>query len=153
MSKESYEELRGPASKRPEPVKTYAELEAAIKSRLGDFATNNGITSVTITRGSYFMATYCDGRFMLSERDFPLGNGRTFNPAKCLKSAWNKLAEGKPLTWEEEYSCESLWHEITHNKRKVHQTGGCRTAVYGNRYTMDSPPHIPPDAGVPWRQG
>lgn len=123
VSKESYEELRGPASKRPEPVKTYAELEAAIKSRLGDFATNNGITSVTITRGSYFMATYCDGRFMLSERDFPLGNGRTFNPAKCLKSAWNKLAEGKPLTWEEEYSCESLWHEITHNKEKYTRLG------------------------------
>lgn len=123
LNAKSYEELRGPASKRPEPVKTYAELEAAIKSRLGDFATNNGITSVAITRGSYFMATYCDGRFMLSERDFPLGNGRTFNPAKCLKSAWNKLAEGKPLTWEEEYSCESLWHEITHNKEKYTRLG------------------------------
>lgn len=118
VNKESYEELRGPASKRPEPVKTYAELEDGIKSRCGHFATNNGVTSVTVNRESYFMATYCDGRFMLSEKDFSLGNGKSFNPAKNLKSAWNKLAEGKSLTWEEEYACESLWHEITHNRQK-----------------------------------
>jgi len=55
---------------------------------------------------------------MLSEKDFSLGNGKSFNPAKNLKSAWNKLAEGKSLTWEEEYACESLWHEITHNRQK-----------------------------------
>lgn len=118
LNKDSYEEQRGPASKRPERVKTYAELEAGIKSRLGHFATNNGITSVAVTRESYFMATNCDGRFMLSERDFPHKDGKTFNPAKALKSAWNKLAEGKALTWEEEYACESLWHEITHNREK-----------------------------------
>lgn len=118
LNKKSYEEQRGPASRRPAPVKTYAELEDGIKSRLSHFATNNGITSVTVTRESYFMATYCDGRFMLSERDFTHGNGKTFNPAKALTSAWNKLAEGKSLTWEEEYACESLWHEITHNREK-----------------------------------
>lgn len=118
LNAKSYEEQRGPASRRPAPVKTYAELEDGIKSRLSHFATNNGVTSVTVNRESYFMATYCDGRFMLSEKDFSLGNGKSFNPAKNLKSAWNKLAEGKSLTWEEEYACESLWHEITHNRQK-----------------------------------
>ena len=34
-----------------------------------------------------------------------------------MKSAWNSLAEGKKLSWEEEYSIESLWHEITHNRQ------------------------------------
>lgn len=118
LNKDSYEKQRGPATKRPTPVKTYAELEEGIKSRLSQFATNNGVTSVTVTRESYFMATYCDGRFMLSEKEFSLSNERKFNPARELKSAWNKLAEGKSLTWEEEYACESLWHEITHNKEK-----------------------------------
>ena len=67
LNKKSYAEQRGPASKRPAPVKTYAELEDGIKMRLSQFATNNGVTSVTVNRESYFMATYCDGRFMLSE--------------------------------------------------------------------------------------
>lgn len=123
LNGKSYEKQRGPASKRPTPVKTYAELEDGIKSRLSHFATNNGITSVAITRESYFMATNCEGRFRLSERDFTHGNGRTFNPAKALTSAWNKLAEGKSLTWEEEYACESLWHEITHNREKRSSLG------------------------------
>ncbi|WP_300733886.1 phage minor head protein [uncultured Desulfovibrio sp.] len=129
VNRKSYEEQRGPASKRPAPVKTYAELGEAIKARLSQFATNNGITSVVITRESYFMATYCDGRFMLSEKDFSLGNGKSFNPAKNLKSAWNKLSAGKPLTWNEEYACESLWHEITHNRQKRSRLPGKSTKL------------------------
>lgn len=116
VNRKSYEEQRGPASRRPAPVKTYAELGEAIKQHCGQFATNNGITSVVITRESYFMATNCAGRIMLSEKEFSLPGKRKFIPARELKSAWNKLAEGKSLTWEEEYACESLWHEITHNR-------------------------------------
>lgn len=129
LNKNSYAEQRGPASKRPAPVKTYAELEDGIKMRLSQFATNNGVTSVTVNRESYFMATYCDGRFMLSEKDFSLSNGKSFNPAKNLKSAWNKLSAGKPLTWEEEYACESLWHEITHNRQKRSHLPGKSTKL------------------------
>lgn len=116
VNKKAYEKLRGPASKRPAPVTTYAELEYGIKARLSQFATNNGVTSVTVNRESYFMATNCAGRIMLSEKEFSLPGKRKFTPARELKSAWNKLAEGKSLTWEEEYACESLWHEITHNR-------------------------------------
>lgn len=117
LTPKSYEEQRGPASKRPKPVKTYDELCEGIKERCSEFATNNGVTSVVVDHEDYFMATYCDGRFMLSDREFHLSNGRRFNAARELKSAWNSLAEGKKLSWEEEYSIESLWHEITHNRQ------------------------------------
>ena len=40
------------------------------------------------------------------------------------KSAWNKLAQGKELTFHEEYSLESLWHELTHNRQKTGDVGG-----------------------------
>lgn len=119
LNKKSYEEQRGPASKRPAPVTTYAELEDGIKSRCGHFATNNGILSVDFLKDpTCFMATWCNGRFKVSTHTHSVGKSKTFNAAGELKNAWNKLAEGKPLTWEEEYACESLWHEITHNRQK-----------------------------------
>lgn len=64
------------------------------------------------------MATWCNGRFEVSTHTHSMWNGKTFNAAEELKKAWNKLAEGKSLTWDEEYACESLWHEITHNREK-----------------------------------
>ena len=119
LNKKSYEEQRGPASRRPAPVTTYAELEDGIRSRCGHFATNNGILSVDFIKDKgCFMATWCNGRFKVSTHTHAVGKGKTFNAAGELKNAWNKLAEGKPLTWEEEYACESLWHEITHNRQK-----------------------------------
>lgn len=115
----SYEDQRGSASRRPAPVKTYAELGEGIKSRLGEFATNNGIHTVEFVKdGGCFMATWCNGRFKISTHTHSMRNGKTFNAAEELKKAWNRLAEGKPLTWEEEYACESLWHEILHNRQK-----------------------------------
>lgn len=119
LHKGSYEEQRGVAGNRPAPVKNYNELCEAIKERCGQFATNNGITSVVVNKDNYFMATYCDGRFMLSEKTFTLRGGQQFNAAQEIKEAWNKLAGGKPLTWNEEYSLESLWHEITHNRQRA----------------------------------
>lgn len=119
LTPKSYEEQRGPASKRPAPVKTYEELGEGIKERCGHFATNNGVRNIDFTKDrGCFMATWCDGRFKVSTHTHSMRNGKTFNAAEELKNAWNKLAEGKPLTWEEEYACESLWHEITHNKEK-----------------------------------
>lgn len=119
LTPKSYEEQRGPASRRPAPVKTYTELGEGIKSRLGHFATNNGIHTVEVKNdSSCFMCTWCEGRFRLSTHTFSLRNGKNFNAAGELKSAWNKLAEGNALTWNEEYACESLWHEITHNRQK-----------------------------------
>lgn len=124
LNTKSYEEQRGPASRRPAPVKTYEELGEGIKSRLGHFATNNGIHTVDFTNDpKCFMATWCEGRFKVSTHTHSMRNGKTFNAAEELKSAWNKLAEGRSLTWEEEYACESLWHEITHNRQKRSSLG------------------------------
>lgn len=99
-------------------MKTYTELAEDIKQRCSEFATNNGIHTVMVKNDrSCFMCTWCEGTFELSSYPFKLQDGRTFNAAEELKKAWNKLAEGKALSWEEEYACESLWHEITHNRQ------------------------------------
>ena len=118
VTPQSYEEQRGAASKRPAAVKNYSELAAGIKERCAEFATNNGIHTVHIQNDpSCFMCTWCEGTFRLSSHSFRLRDGRNFNAAEELKKAWNKLSAGQDLTWEEEYACESLWHEITHNRQ------------------------------------
>ncbi len=104
---------------RPALGKTYAEIADDIKTRCGHFATNNGIRSVDIAkyrRG--FMSTDANGKIFVNTKTWSLPNGKTFNAAEELKSAWNKLAEGKPLTWDEEQACEALWHKIIHNRQK-----------------------------------
>lgn len=118
LTPESYDEQRGPASKRPAPVKTYAELGEGIIFRCGHFASNDGLKHVLFDQEKYFMATNSQGTVWISGRTQFGRKGSHFNPAGELKSAWNKLADGKALTWEEEYSLESLWHEITHNRQK-----------------------------------
>ena len=123
VSKESYEELRGPASKRPKPVKTYAELCEGIKQHCGQFATNNGIQKVVPESGKrYFMATDCKGTFWLNAKTFSTSCDG-FNALRDLKTAWNKLAKGESLTFNEEYAFESLWHELTHNRQKTGDLG------------------------------
>lgn len=113
-----YENLRGPASRRPAPVKTYEELGEAIKARLGEFAVNNGIRKVVTESGKrYFMATDSRGTFWLNAKTFATSCDG-FNALHDLKNAWNKLARGEELTFNEEYACESLWHELTHNRQK-----------------------------------
>lgn len=42
-----------------------------------------------------------------------------FNPAKEFKSALAAIKAGRDLTYNEEYSIESLWHEILHAKTKT----------------------------------
>ena len=118
-----YEKLRGPASRRPEPVATYEELGEAIKARLGEFAANNGIQKVVTKSGKrYFMATDSRGTFWLNAKTFAASHGG-FNALHDLKTAWNKLARGEELTFNEEYACESLWHELTHNRQKPGDLG------------------------------
>ena len=113
-----YEKLRGPASKRHAPVNTYAELGEAIKRRCGQFATNNGIKKVVTESGrQYFMATDSRGTLWLNAKTFSTSCDG-FNALRDLKTAWNKLAKGEELTFNEEYAFESLWHELTHNRQK-----------------------------------
>ena len=124
VNKESYEELRGPASKRPAPVRTYAELGEGIKERCGQFATNNGIKRVVTENGrGYFMATDSRGTLWLNSKTFSTSCDG-FNALRDLKTAWNKLAKGEELTFNEEYAFESLWHELTHNRQKPGDLGG-----------------------------
>lgn len=123
VNKESYEELRGPASRRPAPVKTYAELGENIKAHCGQFATNNGIKRVITENGrSYFMATDSRGTLWLNSKTFSTSCDG-FNALRDLKTAWNKLAKGEELTFNEEYAFESLWHELTHNRQKPGDLG------------------------------
>lgn len=41
-----------------------------------------------------------------------------FNPAKELRAAFGAIKRGEKLTFNQEYSIESLWHEILHGKTK-----------------------------------
>lgn len=123
LNKDSYEKQRGPATKRPALVKTYAELAEGIKQRCSEFASNAGISRVITESGkSYFMATNSRGTLWLNSKTFASCND--FNALRELKSAWNKLAQGKELTFHEEYSLESLWHELTHNRQRPGDLGG-----------------------------
>lgn len=123
VNRKSYEEQRGPASRRPAPVKTYAELGEAIKQHCGQFATNNGIQKVVTESGrQYFMATDSRGTLWLNSKTFST-HCDGFNALRDLKTAWNKLAKGEELTFNEEYAFESLWHELTHNRQKPGNLG------------------------------
>lgn len=123
VNRKSYEKQRGPASRRPAPVTTYAALGEAIKQHCGHFATNNGIQKVVTENGKrYFMATDCKGTFWLNSKTFSTSCDG-FNALRDLKTAWNKLAKGEELTFNEEYACESLWHELTHNRQKPGDLG------------------------------
>jgi hypothetical protein len=42
-----------------------------------------------------------------------------FNPADQLKAALGAIKKGSPLTFNQEYSIEALWHEILHAKTKT----------------------------------
>lgn len=42
-----------------------------------------------------------------------------FNPAEEFKAALSNIKAGNPLTFNQEYSIESLWHEILHAKTKT----------------------------------
>ena len=122
VNKKAWEKLRGPASRRPAPVNTDADLAEAIKQRCAGFAGKAGIRKVITESGKdYFMATDRKGTLWLNSRAYlPLNN---FNPLRDLKSGWNKLAKGKTLTFNEEYAFESLWHELTHSRQKPGDLG------------------------------
>ncbi len=122
VNKKAWEKLRGPASRRPAPVTTDAELAEAIRRRCSQFAADTGIRKVITESGmDGFMATDSKGTLRLNFRTYPPLNN--FNPLRDLRSGWNKLARGKTLTFNEEYAFESLWHELIHNRQKPGNLG------------------------------
>jgi hypothetical protein len=85
-----------------------------------------GVVSVAPQDTSSFMSTDSQGRLWISTREFLTKQGK-FIPSEHLMRAWNKLAKGEGLDWLEEYSIESLWHEITHNRQVYRNLGGENT--------------------------
>lgn len=124
LTPESYEYQRGNGV--ITPVSSTAELAQQIQAHATPFTRNGPVKSVTFDNGNYFMATNSRGVFWVSQRDMPTRGG-TFNAGQELKAAWNKIAQGKPLSFNEEYAVESLWHEIVHNRQTPTSAGGERT--------------------------
>lgn len=87
-----------------------------------------GLESVSIRHSkSYFMQQsrvsnritnewISKSKISVSSRTFEKSN---FNPAKELKEALGAIKRGVELTFDQEYSIESLWHEILHAKSKT----------------------------------
>lgn len=109
------------------PVLTDAELAAEIKRVVSMFTRNGPVTKVDYARKGYFMATNSQGWYSISTYTFTHCNN--INPAKDLKSAWNKIAKCQPLTFNEEYCIESLWHETVHNRQTPTSAGAERSVT------------------------
>lgn len=124
VTPQSYEEQRGKGIIKT--VSSNEELAKQIHVHASPFMLNGAVRDIVFDRESYFMATNSRGNFWISQRDFSMKEG-TFNPAANLKNAWNKIAQGKELTFHEEYSVESLWHEIVHNRQTPTNAGGQNT--------------------------
>ena len=74
----------------------------------------SGFAGLRETKEEYFMATNpANGMFYISR--LPYGS---FLPAKDLVRAFSKIKNKLPLTFDEEYAIEALWHEINHNRVK-----------------------------------
>lgn len=120
LGPQSYEERRGKGI--IQPVESNEALARQIHQHVASFALNGGVKRVVFNHADYFMATNSNGNFSISQRSFSVKDG-DFNPARELKSAWNKIASQKSLTWHEEYAVESLWHEIMHNRQTLTDAG------------------------------
>lgn len=120
LTPESYAEQRGNGI--IQPVASNEDLARQIHQHAAPFALNGGVKRVAFDHGGYFMATNSHGSFYISQRTFSMKDG-DFNPARELKSAWNKIASRHALTWHEEYAVEALWHEIMHNRQTPTDAG------------------------------
>lgn len=55
-------------------------------------------------------------KLVISQARFKMSNGTIFSPSENLRDAIVKLGQGKTLSFNEEYSIESLFHESIHSK-------------------------------------
>ena len=117
-----YEKVRGGVIKE---VSTNKELADELKKHLSPHTRNGPVTHIDFVHADFFMSTNSQGTYKISQKDFPHRDG--FNPAADLKSAWNKIARGERLTFNEEYAVESLWHETVHNRQTLTYAGGKNT--------------------------
>lgn len=128
-------EIKRPVSKTPkiknlidkyEEYNTVYDVEKVIK----DFADAHpemfraGFGGFKVVNQDYFMATNpVNGIIYISNRSFD-----NFIPTRDLTYAFQKLKLKQPLTFQEEYAIEVLWHEINHNRvKKYTWLGGTDT--------------------------
>lgn len=126
-----------------------------VKTALTDFATanpslfNGGLAAVKITNANGTNAFMRNGRahyratgaydkkgntITIANKDFALASGDVFNPLHEVKGAMKAIAEKQPLTFNQEYALESIWHEIRHAaavgwKDNRHATSGLTNAM------------------------
>ena len=68
------------------------------------------------TDGTLMAMNVSEGTLVISQARFNMGNGAVFSPAENLRDAIAKLKVGKPLSFNEEYAIECLFHESVHSK-------------------------------------
>lgn len=97
-------------------VNTPDEIHELIQARFSKFATHgNGISIGSVKHADWFMQTYSHaGIIDLSSRKFRHLNN--LQPSEDLHNAFRKMGI-TPLSFNEEYCLESLWHEIMHNRQ------------------------------------
>ena len=114
-----------------------AEMDS-IKSDVLNVSRKNGlfdnmpIIGFTDTANGTLME-WDDGRLIITTTRFKLTDGTLFCPATDIKSAFQKLKEGKTLSFNEEYSIECLFHESVHagaTKRIVSPTGSLGDIIF-----------------------
>ncbi len=100
----------------PKILKPPQKIPGAI-SKLKDFLNerlNLNIQEIkAVGKRNYFMACTHGNEIRISSSTFYSCNN--FCPSKDLKNALKKMEKGEPLAFNEEYSLESLWHEILHS--------------------------------------
>lgn len=126
-------EIKGKDVKTPKITKLLDKYEfdtlSDVEKLIKDLADTNpqmfrvGFGGFKVVNKDYFMATHpTNGIIYISNRTF-----NNFIPTRDLKNAFYKLKLKQPLTFEEEYAIESLWHEINHNRVKKYTWLGIDT--------------------------
>ncbi|QDK80848.1 hypothetical protein EXU85_20435 [Spirosoma sp. KCTC 42546] len=113
-------------------VPTNKELKAVIMEFARTHPENfrSGLESVSILHSKSYLLQHSQlytpytnqwkgqSTISISTHSFSLG-GSTFNPAEELRGAFGAMKAQTPLTFNQEYAVEGLWHEILHAKSKT----------------------------------
>lgn len=97
----------------------HAELDHALRqvaqSRSDWFPAGYQGVSV-VDGGETLFAAVEDGLFHLSNSDALVPG---YRPAEALRSALRKIKTEQPLSFQEEYAVETLWHEMMHERTGI----------------------------------
>ena len=119
-------------------IMNFAEVNPSLfKGGLADVVVRNDIQGFTGNERKYDS----NGKWIkpqgntiyIANADFKVKDGKIFNPFKEMKGALEAIANGKELTFNQEYSLEALWHEIRH----------AGAVGWGNRNNKDKTTSLP----------